>query len=65
VPHVLGVCIIYKGNLTFARKNYFLQSLIWMVEGMNGEHDGSGAAVGQMEVQVIQTPLDSPFHHRE
>lgn len=32
--NLLSLRIIYKGNLTFPRKNYFL---LWMVEGMNGE----------------------------
>lgn len=32
--NLLSLRIIYRGNLTFPRKNYFL---LWMVEGMNGE----------------------------
>jgi hypothetical protein len=40
--NLLSPRIIYKGNLTFPRKNYFL---LWMVEGMNGERTRSRSAL--------------------
>lgn len=39
--NLLSLRILYKGNLTFPRKNYFL---LWMVEGMNGERARSRPA---------------------
>ncbi|CAM8882172.1 unnamed protein product [Rhodiola kirilowii] len=32
--HLLSLRLVYKGNLKFPRKNYFL---LWMVEGLNGD----------------------------
>ncbi|GJN37002.1 hypothetical protein PR202_gb25915 [Eleusine coracana subsp. coracana] len=40
--NLLSLRILYKGNLTFPRKNYFL---LWMVEGMNGERAKSCYAI--------------------
>jgi hypothetical protein len=40
--NLLSPRVLYKGNLTFPRKNYFL---LWMVEGMNGERARSRPAI--------------------
>uniref|UniRef100_A0A0D9VVG4 RING-type domain-containing protein n=1 Tax=Leersia perrieri TaxID=77586 RepID=A0A0D9VVG4_9ORYZ len=40
--NLLSLRIIYKGNLAFPRKNYFL---LWMVEGMNGERARSCSTI--------------------
>lgn len=49
--NLLSLRILYKGNLTFPRKNYFL---LWMVEGMNGERARSRPAPALHSEQ--QTP---------
>lgn len=36
--HLLSLRLLYKGNLKFPRKNFFL---LWMVESMNGERERS------------------------
>lgn len=36
--HLLSFRLVYRGNLKFPRKNYFL---LWMVESLNGERDRS------------------------
>nr|CAD1832368.1 unnamed protein product [Ananas comosus var. bracteatus] len=40
--NILSFRFVYKGNLTFPRKNYFL---LWMVEGMNGERAKSQPSI--------------------
>lgn len=42
--HLLSFRLVYKGNLKFPRKNFFL---LWMVESMNGDRVKSHSSFGE------------------
>lgn len=44
--HLLSFRLVYKGNLKFPRKNFFL---LWMVESMNGDRVKSHSTFGESQ----------------
>lgn len=53
--HLLSLRLVYKGNLKFPRKNFFL---LWMIESFNGERVKFGSALSG-ENQQIGSPRAS------
>ncbi|XP_010552556.1 PREDICTED: uncharacterized protein LOC104822897 [Tarenaya hassleriana] len=50
--HLYSFRLIYKGNLKFPRKNFFL---LWMVESLNGDRTNSGSS-GSQDKQSVWSP---------
>ncbi|XP_010096574.2 uncharacterized protein LOC21387753 [Morus notabilis] len=48
--HLLSFRLVYKGNLKFPRKNFFL---LWMVESLNGDRVKFGSSSGGENQQVL------------
>ena len=51
--HLLSLRLVYKGNLKFPRKNFFL---LWMIESLNGDRYGVVRRISSGGNQ----PVDSP-----
>lgn len=55
--HLLSFRLVYKGNLQFPRKNFFL---LWMVESMNGDRTRSHSFCSSSNPQPPPTWSSSP-----
>lgn len=54
--HLLSLRLVYRGNLKFPRKNFFL---LWMVESLNGDRVKFGSSLGGGENQQVWSPRGS------
>nr|ACG36850.1 RING zinc finger protein-like [Zea mays] len=60
--NLLSFRLVYKGNLRFPRKNYFL---LWMVESMNGGRQNSiPLTMTSIIPRGIQVPAQAPSHQQ-
>ncbi|VVA94588.1 unnamed protein product [Arabis nemorensis] len=55
---LLSFRIVYKGNLKFPRKNFFL---LWMVESLNGDRRSHGSLVSDNQQSVFSPRCSMPL----
>ncbi|KAL0381026.1 UNVERIFIED_CONTAM: hypothetical protein Sangu_0166900 [Sesamum angustifolium] len=58
--NVLSLRLVYRGNLKFPRKNFFL---LWMLESMNGDRVKSHAAICGDHQAVCQSSMKAAGSH--
>lgn len=51
--HLISLRLVYKGNLKFPRKNFFL---LWMIESLNGDRYGLGRRTSSGYNQPVGSP---------
>lgn len=58
--NLLSLRLVYKGNLKYPRKNFFL---LWMVESLNGDRSKSNSGFGEHQPWSINSRIPADNNH--
>uniref|UniRef100_A0A7N0VE64 RING-type domain-containing protein n=1 Tax=Kalanchoe fedtschenkoi TaxID=63787 RepID=A0A7N0VE64_KALFE len=58
--NLLSLRLVYKGDLKYPRKNFFL---LWMVESLNGDRSKSDSGFGDRQTWAVNPRIPAPVDH--